>query len=171
MHWSPSSRTALAEAELEYPEGHTSRSIYVAMPITVRGLDCALCPCSLHPHVIITAQSAQTRACQHVKHPPSHFNNSDVVRHIQAVGDKVPADVKELLATPGVNAAFAIWTTTPWTIPANLAVAVNADLDYCLVKAEVRQQGVKFNHVAWWTGTPETLSMRVPMGPCCLASC
>lgn len=35
MHWSPSSRTALAEAELEYPEGHTSRSIYVAMPITV----------------------------------------------------------------------------------------------------------------------------------------
>jgi len=35
VHWSPSSRTALAEAELEYPEGHTSISIYVAMPITV----------------------------------------------------------------------------------------------------------------------------------------
>ena len=30
VHWSPSSQTALAEAELEYPEGHTSRSIYVA---------------------------------------------------------------------------------------------------------------------------------------------
>ena len=30
---SPSSRTALAEAELEYPPGHTSRSIYVAMPL------------------------------------------------------------------------------------------------------------------------------------------
>lgn len=26
----------------------------------------------------------------------------------------------------------AIWTTTPWTIPANLAVAVNEDLDYAL---------------------------------------
>jgi isoleucyl-tRNA synthetase len=37
VHWSPSSRTALAEAELEYPEGHTSTSIYVAMPLTVRG--------------------------------------------------------------------------------------------------------------------------------------
>jgi isoleucyl-tRNA synthetase len=35
VHWSPSSRTALAEAELEYPEGHTSRSIYVGMPIVV----------------------------------------------------------------------------------------------------------------------------------------
>jgi isoleucyl-tRNA synthetase len=33
VHWSPSSRTALAEAELEYPEGHTSQSIYVALPL------------------------------------------------------------------------------------------------------------------------------------------
>ena len=30
VHWSPSSMTALAEAELEYPEGHVSRSVYVA---------------------------------------------------------------------------------------------------------------------------------------------
>lgn len=41
VHWSPSSRTALAEAELEYPEGHTSRSIYVAMPLVVGGTACA----------------------------------------------------------------------------------------------------------------------------------
>ncbi|MHC5826995.1 MAG: class I tRNA ligase family protein, partial [Nostoc sp.] len=34
VHWSPSSKTALAEAELEYPEGHISRSIYAAFPIT-----------------------------------------------------------------------------------------------------------------------------------------
>jgi len=37
VHWSPSSQTALAEAELEYPEGHTSRSIYVAMPLESTG--------------------------------------------------------------------------------------------------------------------------------------
>jgi len=37
VHWSPSSQTALAEAELEYPEGHTSRSIYVTMPIVSLG--------------------------------------------------------------------------------------------------------------------------------------
>ena len=37
VHWSPSSQTALAEAELEYPEGHTSRSIYVAMPLEKLG--------------------------------------------------------------------------------------------------------------------------------------
>jgi len=33
VHWSPSSRTALAEAELEYPPGHVSRSVYVALPV------------------------------------------------------------------------------------------------------------------------------------------
>jgi len=37
VHWSPSSRTALAEAELEYPEGHKSTSIYVAMPLSTVG--------------------------------------------------------------------------------------------------------------------------------------
>jgi isoleucyl-tRNA synthetase len=33
VHWSPSSRTALAEAELEYPDGHTSPSVYVAFAV------------------------------------------------------------------------------------------------------------------------------------------
>ncbi len=27
-----------------------------------------------------------------------------------------------------------IWTTTPWTIPANKAIAVNPDFDYCLIE-------------------------------------
>ncbi|KAL6754613.1 tRNA synthetases class I-domain-containing protein [Haematococcus lacustris] len=83
VHWSPSSRTALAEAELEYPEGHKSRSIYVAMPM-------------------------------------------------EAVGPNVdPEDAEHLK-----GAAFAIWTTTPWTIPANLAVAVNGQLEYSLVAVQ-----------------------------------
>nr|APP88304.1 isoleucyl-tRNA synthetase [Paulinella micropora] len=34
VHWSPSSLTALAEAELEYPDGHTSPSIYVSFNVT-----------------------------------------------------------------------------------------------------------------------------------------
>jgi isoleucyl-tRNA synthetase len=29
-----------------------------------------------------------------------------------------------------------IWTTTPWTLPANLAVAVGAEIDYALVRSE-----------------------------------
>lgn len=34
VHWSPSSQTALAEAELEYPEGHISQSLYAAFEVT-----------------------------------------------------------------------------------------------------------------------------------------
>jgi len=79
VHWSPSSKTALAEAELEYPEGHTSRSLYAAFKVTYL--------------------------------PPSLIS----------------------LAEYQGQLGVAIWTTTPWTIPANLAVSVNPELVYALV--------------------------------------
>ncbi len=31
---------------------------------------------------------------------------------------------------------FVIWTTTPWTIPANMAIALNPDFDYAVVETE-----------------------------------
>ncbi len=37
---------------------------------------------------------------------------------------------------PGRDVYFLIWTTTPWTIPANLAVAVNPEFTYAAVEAE-----------------------------------
>jgi isoleucyl-tRNA synthetase len=73
VYWSPSSETALAEAEIEYHD-IVSPSIYVAMPAV------------------------------------------DTL-------NKLPK-----------NTCFLIWTTTPWTIPANLAIAVGADVEYILVK-------------------------------------
>ncbi|MEI6616392.1 MAG: isoleucine--tRNA ligase [Cyanobium sp. ELA507] len=91
VHWSPSSRTALAEAELEYPDGHTSPSAYVAFPVVA--LPAALAG-ELRPHGI--------------EGPTDHHH-------------------RELLFV-------AIWTTTPWTLPANLAVSVNGDLDYAICR-------------------------------------
>lgn len=82
VHWSPSSQTALAEAELEYPDHHISKSIYVAF---------------------------------------------DVVEPSEALAPHV---------TTQHNLRVAIWTTTPWTIPANLAVAVNPQLEYAVVSHE-----------------------------------
>ena len=80
VHWSPSSRTALAEAELEYPDGHTSPSIFVTFALE----------------------------------QPSEA-------------------LKSVIESSGEGpVAVAIWTTTPWTLPANLAVAVNGRLDYAL---------------------------------------
>ena len=36
----------------------------------------------------------------------------------------------------GSDVALVIWTTTPWTLPANEAVALNADFDYVAVQVE-----------------------------------
>ena len=82
VHWSPSSQTALAEAELEYPEGHISKSIYVAFTVD---------------------------------------QPSDAIAPYHSTEDPVKVS---------------IWTTTPWTMPANMAVAINGDLSYSIVKSE-----------------------------------
>ncbi|WP_366512221.1 isoleucine--tRNA ligase [Stagnimonas aquatica] len=37
------------------------------------------------------------------------------------------------------GAGFVIWTTTPWTLPANQAISVNAELDYALVQLGARK--------------------------------
>ncbi|XP_022137948.1 isoleucine--tRNA ligase, chloroplastic/mitochondrial [Momordica charantia] len=92
VHWSPSSRTALAEAELEYPEGHTSRSIYAIFRLVKEG-------------------------------PPSC------------------GLLQEFLP----DLCLAIWTTTPWTIPANAAVAVNAKLQYAIVELRAPSEDVSLS--------------------------
>jgi isoleucyl-tRNA synthetase len=74
VYWSPSSESALAEAEIEYKE-KTSSSIYVAFPV-------------------------------------------------KDGKGKLPAD-----------ASIVIWTTTPWTLPANLGISLHPDFDYALVEA------------------------------------
>ena len=90
VHWSPSSRTALAEAELEYPDGHTSPSVYAAFPAVEL------------PEALRDA--------------------------LKGEGLDLPTEEKAL----GQALQVAVWTTTPWTLPANLAVSVNERLDYAL---------------------------------------
>ena len=43
-----------------------------------------------------------------------------------------PADIDEALA--GKNVFVVIWTTTPWTLPANLGITVHPDFDYSAVE-------------------------------------
>ncbi|MFC7392481.1 isoleucine--tRNA ligase [Scopulibacillus cellulosilyticus] len=78
VYWSPSSESALAEAEIEYQDKR-SPSIYVAFKVK---------------------------------------------------------DGKDVLAG---DEEFVIWTTTPWTIPANLGIAVNPEFDYSVVKVNDRK--------------------------------
>ncbi len=94
VHWSPSSRTALAEAELEYPEGHISQSIYVSFRV---------------------------------------LSLPDALRRkLSDQGIQLPVDESEL----SQSLSIAIWTTTPWTLPANIAVSINQLLDYSLAADE-----------------------------------
>ncbi|MDH5161118.1 isoleucine--tRNA ligase [Heyndrickxia oleronia] len=72
VYWSPSSESALAEAEIEYKD-IKSPSIYVAF------------------------------------------------------------EVKDGKGVLEANTKIIIWTTTPWTIPANLGIAVNPEIDYVVV--------------------------------------
>lgn len=44
----------------------------------------------------------------------------------------LPSGLPEL---PGETISFVIWTTTPWTLPANLAIALNPQFIYAVVKA------------------------------------
>ncbi len=38
------------------------------------------------------------------------------------------------------NVAFIAWTTTPWTLPSNLALAVNPKLDYVKIRDEATEK-------------------------------
>lgn len=75
VYWSPSSESALAEAEIEYQD-KTSTSVYVAF-------------------------------------------------QVKDGKGKLPED-----------ASIVIWTTTPWTLPANLGISLHPDFEYVLVEVE-----------------------------------
>ncbi|MGG0187520.1 isoleucine--tRNA ligase [Bacillus rhizoplanae] len=75
VYWSPTSESALAEAEIEYKD-KKSASIYVAFPVK---------------------------------------------------------DGKNILEG---DEKFIIWTTTPWTLPANLGISVHPELEYSIVKVD-----------------------------------
>src|SRR5271168_4055710 len=43
-----------------------------------------------------------------------------------------------------MGASIVIWTTTPWTIPANRAIAYNPDIAYAVYQVEAMEQGLAF---------------------------
>ncbi|MBD0860100.1 isoleucine--tRNA ligase [Gordonia sp. zg691] len=70
----------------------------------------------------------------------SKLDDAYRMRQDPAVTVTMPLKVPEgpLASLDGVNAL--IWTTTPWTLPSNLAIAVNPDVTYVHVKAADGQE-------------------------------
>lgn len=48
---------------------------------------------------------------------------------------RVSDDLGKLTGVDLANTYFVIWTTTPWTLPGNLAIALHPEVDYVLVRA------------------------------------
>lgn len=106
VYWSPSSESALAEAEVEYKDV-SSATIYLAFKV-VDG------------------------------------------KGVLDEGDEV-----------------VIWTTTPWTIPANLAVSANPEFDYTLIECNNRRLLVAkelVNNFINLLGNPEYKEIKVIKG-------
>ena len=106
VYWSPSSESALAEAEVEYKDV-SSTTIYLAFKV-VDG------------------------------------------KGVLDEGDEV-----------------VIWTTTPWTIPANLAVSANPEFDYTLIECNNRRLLVAkelVNNFINLLGNPEYKEIKVIKG-------
>ncbi|THV04716.1 isoleucyl-tRNA synthetase [Dendrothele bispora CBS 962.96] len=81
VHYSPSSRSALAEAELVYKDDHVSHSVFVAFDLDMQSI-----------------------------------NN----HHLRSLS----AEKIQLL----------VWTTTPWTLTANMGISVHRDLTYSVLR-------------------------------------
>ncbi len=60
-------------------------------------------------------------------------NSSCISSEIEANSDNVEETPKLDLTSDG-NVYFLAWTTTPWTLPANLALAVNPEMEYVAVE-------------------------------------
>lgn len=118
VHWSPANETALADAELEYYE-REDLSVYVDFEAEDQDavFDAFDLPKDTHRG---DAEDAE------------EDSGSDEAEE----SDDSDADASRL-PKPGVRPmqrpCFMIWTTTPWTLPANLAIAVNPKFEYALV--------------------------------------
>lgn len=57
----------------------------------------------------------------------------------QGYKDRQDPSITLTFPIEGTDEAFLVWTTTPWTLPSNLAIALSPELDYSLVDHEGRK--------------------------------
>jgi isoleucyl-tRNA synthetase len=112
VHWSVANETALAEAELEY-EDREDLSVYV--DFEAADADKVYDAFDLPPSADVDADET------------NDADDADAHRDADAANEPMPG------VRPDQRPCFMIWTTTPWTLPANLAIAVNPKFLYALV--------------------------------------
>jgi len=63
------------------------------------------------------------------------LSSHEVAQGYREVSDPSVTIRFPLVGRPGPRRELLVWTTTPWTLPANLLVAARADLEYSVVRA------------------------------------
>ena len=79
--------------------------------------------------------------------PLSNFEANQNYKTVQdpavTVRVRLDDDSAESLGLPGDPDVFLyLWTTTPWTLPSNMAVAVGSDLDYVALKTSEKEAAI-----------------------------
>ncbi len=119
VHWSVANETALAEAELEYYD-REDLSVYV--DFEAADADKVYDAFDLPP---MSDDDDEDDASE-------GDNDADDDAEGNEASDEKSVGMKPGVR-PHVRPSFMIWTTTPWTLPANLAIAVNPKFEYALV--------------------------------------
>ena len=113
VHWSIANETALADAELEY---YDREDVSVFVDFEALDADAVYDAFGLPKEEEVTAEDAES----------AEEEKTDK-------GDGPKSRALKPGVRPHQRPCFMIWTTTPWTLPANVAVAVHPEVEYALV--------------------------------------
>ncbi|MCC5992272.1 MAG: isoleucine--tRNA ligase [Rhodobacteraceae bacterium] len=123
--WSPVEKTALAEAEVEYHE-HTSHTIWVGFPVE-------------HLKYAIVGEEPLS-------------DGVDLTREMGKPSTRSSSKELSIEELKAHSTCVVIWTTTPWTIPQNRAVAFNpsfAAVSYSIYEVSEVDEGSKLSVGQW----------------------
>ncbi len=143
VHWSIANETALAEAELEYYD-REDPSIYVDFEAEDAA---AVYDAFGLPRFTVSDVEVSAEEDAEVAEGDAEDAEQDWGMDAEAVAEQdwgMDAEAVESSTKPRAQEhgrpnqtpSFMIWTTTPWTLPANLATAVHPKFEYALVRVD-----------------------------------
>ncbi|MBX9577392.1 MAG: isoleucine--tRNA ligase [Chthoniobacterales bacterium] len=126
VHWSTGARTALAEAEIEYQE-KTSPAVYVAFPLNLPSNSTDAANSSVVPVLAPSSINDTLSRCA----PSTPCSSSASASFKASLSEQRKINLE--------NVSAVIWTTTPWTLPANVAIAINPEATYVVVRTKNKE--------------------------------
>jgi isoleucyl-tRNA synthetase len=125
VHWSVANETALAEAELEYAD-RVDTSVFVDFE--------ALEADAVYGAFGLKEEDPATESTEDTEEDEGDLNEEEAAAAGSWKERAAEARLEKMFGKrPMQNPSFMIWTTTPWTLPANVGVAVNPREAYSLV--------------------------------------